>query len=153
MIRSGKGLTVDDIRKLSPSAKISEPVGTTNPKRWSNAAPNTIDCQHFPSKVEARVYLLLCGMFGKSNIRRQVTMPLVAGAGNAQLKPLRMTVDFAVMDGVKVKFWVDAKTKRKSREWLRGVSLFSATWGEIVEWDGLGNVPEQLVKLRAAEGL
>ena len=115
--------------------------GDNAPRKWSNAKPNTIDGIRFPSKCESRVYLRLCEIFGRDRIRCQVTMPLVAGEPKDNRRPLRLTVDFAVMDGVKVKHWVDAKTNRKNREWLRGKSLFEATWGRIHEWNGISDFP------------
>ena len=109
--------------------------------RWSNAQPTTTRGIKFSSKVEALVYERLSELFGADRIRCQVTMPLLSGAPKENGRPLRMTVDFAIMEENRVKCWVDAKTTRKSREWLRGKSLFEATWGTIWEWDGRGEFP------------
>ena len=121
----------------SRNGRVGEPANLQRQQRkWSNAIETTVDEIKFPSKVESRVWSILCERFGRENIRRQVRMPLVAGAPKTNGTPLAITVDFAVMDGTQVLHWVDAKTKRRSREWLRGKSLFEATWGPIIETDG-----------------
>ncbi len=112
-----------------------------------NAKPTTVDGIRFDSKVEARVYERLVGEYGKENIFCHVRFPLLSGAPDSRGRALYMTVDFVVhgrggiftVKGVpKPNLWMafDAKSgKRRSREWARGRSMFTATWGEIQEVD------------------
>lgn len=138
-------LTASEIRRLAPGAKIGEPVslptlptGTLERRPWSNAVPTESGGIKFASKTEARVYDRLCEMFGAESVRCQVRMPLLAGAPKPNNRPLYMTIDFCIVESGCAKLWVDAKTKRKSREWARGKSLFEATWGRVIEYDGTG---------------
>ena len=54
---------------------------------------------------------------------------------------LYLTVDFCIVKDAKPVLWVDAKTKRVSRDWARGAAAFRASWGEIHSWDGRGDPP------------
>lgn len=109
-------------------------------KSWSNAKPNTIGGVRFPSKVQARVYLRLCELFGRESLRLDVRMPLLAGV-KENGRVLYQTIDFCVVRDGKAVLWVDAKTARKSREWERGMALWRATWPEVLMWDGIGDFP------------
>ena len=107
---------------------------------WSNAVPTEMDDIRFPSRTEARVWRLLIGLFGRPALRRQVRMPLLAGE-TATGVPLAITVDFVVVRNGRPILWIDAKTRRRSREWARGAAMFTATWGPICCWDGTGEPP------------
>lgn len=128
---------IDELKRRGATVRGGNGLGHT--KKWSNATPTTVRGIRFPSKVEARVYLRLVEEFTDQPIRRQVRMPLLAGLVDGKLLALR--VDFAIVLPDKPILWVDAKTKRKSREWLRGKCLFELTWGRIHEWDGIGDPP------------
>ena len=76
-----------------------------------------------------------------ARLYRQVRIPLLSGAPGEKGVPLYLTVDFAVvyLDG-SVRY-VDAKTKRKGREWTRGKSLAEAVpveWLRVDEEDARG---------------
>ena len=67
----------------------------------------------FDSKLEARVYLRLCGEHGKENIIRQVTIPL---GGGASLRPDFFVITDRFADGsFRVKL-MDGKGK-PTRDW------------------------------------
>lgn len=136
-----RGVTVTDVLKISPNAKVSEPALLDRPKNpWSNAQPTEVGGIKFPSKVQARVYAALVSEYGSDCIRCDVRMPLVSGIKEGA-KCLYITIDFAIVINGRVVKWIDAKTRRKSRDWVRGKAMFEASWGKIVEWDGVGEVP------------
>ena len=137
-------LTESDYRELKARGLLNGAIvtgGCDEPKRWSNAQANTIRGIKFPSKCQARVYLRLVELFGVDNLRLDIRMPLLAGdKGNG--KVLYQEIDFVVVENGKPKLWIDAKTKRKSREWARGMALFRPSWGDVILWDGLGEFPK-----------
>ena len=103
------------------------------PRSWSRAVPTTLDGIRFPSKMEARVYQTLKTSMEEGDILyRQVRFPLLSSAPTETGVPLAFTVDFVIVRG---KGWrvVDAKGKRKSREWERGKRAFEACYGVPVE--------------------
>lgn len=108
-------------------------MGWTLPRTWSQATPTVEDGIRFPSKLEARVYKLLrAGLKPGERLYRQVRLPLLAVAPTDSGLPLYMTVDFAI---VSASGWrlVDAKSRRKSRDWERGKRALEATYGLRVE--------------------
>lgn len=94
----------------------------------------------FPSKTEARVaerllmeHLATPG----SRLYRQVPVPLLTICGredgSAHGIPFRLTVDFVFVRPDGSERWIDAKTKRKSREWARGKAAAEAWLGLTIE--------------------
>jgi hypothetical protein len=131
----------------------------TQPGRrpWSAAVPcGGEGGVRFASKTERRVWeRLRAALRPGETLVRQVRMPLLSLAPDGGGKPLYLTVDFAVLShapagddrwtalscGLWVR-WVEAKCRgRVSRDWRRGRAAWEATWGPIVEWDGIGPAP------------
>lgn len=105
---------------------------------WSAAEPTEAlwpsgEIVTFPSKTEAAVARRLleeCALTG-DRLYRQVRIPLLSGAPGPKGVPLYLTVDFAVVSADGRVRYLDAKTKRKGREWVRGKSMAEAL---PVEW-------------------
>lgn len=108
---------------------------------WSSAKRcASADGTPHASKMERAVYERI-----KRELRpgavllRQVRMPLLSIAPDNLGRPLYLTVDFAIIDesgpdACDIR-WVEAKGKRRSRDWARGKAAFEATWGKIEEVD------------------
>ena len=107
--------------------------------KWSNAQPTECEGIKFPSKVQRRVYLRLVEMFGKDAIRCDVRMPLLSGS-KENSRCLYQTIDFCIVRDGKAAMWIDAKTARTSREWARGCAMFRTSWGDVILWDGIGDL-------------
>jgi hypothetical protein len=108
------------------------------PKKWSAADPTEVlwpsgEVVKLPSRTEARVAERLIEEAAKTGARlyRQVRIPLLSGAAGAKGIPCYLTVDFAVVAGDGTVRYIDAKSDRKGREWVRGTSLAGAL---PVEW-------------------
>lgn len=133
-----------DLSKLSPwaRAEVERQLAAAPKKTWSGAVAAERDGITFASKTEAGVYDRLLAEFGRPAIRTQIRMPLLAGVRDGG-RVLYLTVDFVVYrpSAPVPILYVDAKTRRKSRDWARGKSLFEATWGKLWEWDGRGDPP------------
>ena len=138
-------LTESDYRELKARGLLNRAKvtgGHDESKRWSNATSTTVRGITFVSKCQARVYIRLVEMFGVDNLRLDIRMPLLAGdKGNG--KVLYQTIDFVVLENGKPVLWIDAKTKRKSREWVRGMAMFRPSWGNVILWDGIGDLPSK----------
>lgn len=104
-------------------------------KTWSAAKPTSalwIDGSlvTFSSKLEARVATKLVeeALATKARLYRQVRLPLLsidpdsAKAGT----PYYLTVDFVLVRPSGEVRWIDAKSRRKSREWARGKAAADA---------------------------
>ena len=109
------------------------------PRAWCAAKPTEVmwptgEVVTFPSKTEARVAERLLEEAKKTGDRvyRQVRIPLLSGAAGKKGVPLYLTVDFAVVSGGVVRL-IDAKTKRRGREWCRGKAMADAMPGWSVK--------------------
>ena len=139
----------EDAATVTP-AEVSDSIlghrrGTKRP--WSAAVPTTVDGVRFASKMEARVFARLkAELRPGETLLRQVRLPLLAIAPNDREVPLALTVDFAILrvdslaPGEWARLgpacwirWIEAKGKRRSRDWARGKAAFEATWGRIEE--------------------
>jgi len=146
--------SIAEIQRMCPKAKIggvaAVPASGAAPgKSWSAAQPTSVGEIKFPSKTQARVYHQLESLFGAERLRLDTRWPLLAGV-KANGRVLYMSIDFCVVVEGKPKLWIDAKTKRKSRDWERGLAMFRQSWGEVVLWDGRAEVPAEVVQLSLA---
>ncbi len=131
------------------------PGGRASRGKFSNAA-RTVgpDGIAHASKMEARVFeRLRRELQPGERILRQIRMPLFSAASDARMRPLALTIDFAVLapntqdppnrlgpwhllpNCLGWVCWVEAKGRRKSRDWARGKAAFESTWGKIMETD------------------
>jgi hypothetical protein len=128
-----KDLPLDVQQRVLSSLPPSE-----RPRRrgtFSNAQPTTSGGIQFPSKMEARVYARLLGeLLPGQRLFRQVRFPLLSLAGHPRTHvPLYVTIDFVIVEGVRIFRLIDAKCRRRSREWVRGKRAVEASLGLRVE--------------------
>ncbi len=67
-----------------------------------------------------------------ARLYRQVRVPLLSIAAGRRGMPLYLTVDFVVVRGDGSEEWIHAKTRRRSREWIRGRAAAEAWLGAPV---------------------
>ena len=146
--RAAARMTLEELRRIRPElAAEIEREGVTDPPAkagkpgaaWSAAKPTAVDWQGelvtLPSKTEARVARRLLEEVAAApgtRIYRQVRVPLLTIAPGRRGVPLYLTVDFVVVEPDGTEHWIDAKTKRRSREWVRGRAAAEAWLGERV---------------------
>lgn len=109
-------------------------------QKWSLAEPTNVMWQsgkiiRLPSKTEARVAerLLERAKAEGARIYRQVRVPLLSIAPQESGVPYYLTVDFVIVFQDNHEEWVDAKTARKSPEWMRGRAAAEAWLGVRIE--------------------
>jgi hypothetical protein len=88
-----------------------------------------------PSKTEARVAerLIKKAREAGARIYRQVRVPLLSIAPNAKGVPFYLCIDFVIIYDDNREEWIDAKTKTKNREWMRGRAAAEAWLGCTIE--------------------
>jgi hypothetical protein len=92
----------------------------------------------FASQTESRVYVRLRDECAASGLRLvlQPRMPAWSLGTNEYGRPLYVTPDFAILDGITLVRIVDAKPKNKkahSRDWNRGRRALESSYGIPVE--------------------
>ncbi len=116
-----------------PGSPVASP---SSPRPWSAARATVCGRGHkHPSKTEARVCDRLsaeCFADG-TTLYRGVRLPLLSLAPKDTGTPLYITIDFGIVKGGKLVRLIDAKTRRKSREWARGKLACESAWGIKVE--------------------
>jgi len=139
---SASGLPSTGVKGHSPIPHSPSPLPLATPPGRShyNAKPTEVEWPsgeviRFPSKTEACVARRLLEEVSRTpgaRLYRQVRIPLLSGAPDERGRPLPITVDFAVVHEGRVRL-IDAKTKKRNREWRRGRSLAGAIPGWVVE--------------------
>lgn len=107
-------------------------------KPTSRPWPGSNDTVTFPSKCEARVFDRLAAEVAATpgaRLYRQVPLWLHTISPNGRGVPYVLRVDFAVVVPGSAPRFVEAKTRRKSREWARGAAAARAAGYAIVEVD------------------
>lgn len=135
-------MTIDQLRAIRPelAAKLEgKPMVAVAKGPWSAAEPTVIPwikgMRRFASKTEARVAarLLMEARATKSLIFCQVRIPLLSLTPRDVGTPASFTCDFVLVGPDGRERWIDAKTARKSPEWLRG-KLAAQKWlGQEIE--------------------
>lgn len=137
-----------DRREASRSRGATSPLASSDARQSRtpfNAKPTQavwVDgtVVNFPSKTEARVaerlvreHLATPG----SRLYRQVPVPLLSIEHRRDATghgiPYKLTVDFVFVRPDGTERWVDAKTRRKNREWARGRAAAEAWLGQPIE--------------------
>lgn len=137
--------TLDELGRIAPdiALTIAAKMGRKfDPKRGSFSAAKKTDVAWndgtvvtCASKTEARVArrLLLEARAANARIYRNVHVALLSIAPRAGGIALTLTVDFVLRYPDGRKRYIDAKTKRKSREWARGKAAAEAELGIKIE--------------------
>jgi len=116
---------MEELRRINPA--FAARLGSAPKKRsWSAAQSTRIPWLHgklrtFDSKTEARVAArLLAELPPGATIFCQVSVPLLSIAPREGGTPFYISIDFFVVEANGRFRAIDAKTRRKSREWARG---------------------------------
>lgn len=143
-------LTLEQLRKIRPELAAELEAGPAAApakaagRPWSAAKTTQVvwldgEVVTLPSRTEARVarrLLAEAAAIPGARLYRQVRVPLLSIGSRERGLPLYLTVDFVLVHPDGREEWIDAKSRRVSREWLRGRKAAEAWLGErIVEAD------------------
>lgn len=128
--------------ELAASIERSGAAAPAGASKWSAAKPTARawpgsgEIVTFPSKTEALVFDRLSAEVAATpgaRLYRQIPLALLSIDGNRRGVPFKLTVDFAVVAPCEPVRYVEAKTKRKSRDWSRGAAAARASGFRIEE--------------------
>ena len=130
----------DARKKAGATSLLPNPARPAAGKPFSLAKPTDVfwdtgKVVTLPSKTEARVAnrLLTKAKAAGARIYRQVRVPLLTIAPNDKGVPFYLCIDFVIIYPDNREEWVDAKTKMKNREWMRGKAAAEAWIGCKIE--------------------
>ena len=132
-VRPALAAQLEARNRATPAARSGWSAATPRDVRWSTGR-----VVRLPSKTEARVAERLLAEVAATpgaRLYRQVPLWLPSIAPNDRGVPYVLRVDFAVVVPGAAPRYVEAKTKRRSREWARGVAAARAAGYAIEETD------------------